>query len=272
MNARPLVVTAGHQDNETTTNQIIMTPMNRFQSAIVLVAAANIVLMLLFPPHLNNPLSLHAAKGFDGFYFVLSAAQGKTIHTELLTMEVFFVVANTLAAWLALSSEGKRRRRPLTETDIAAGILAFAVVDFAIVGLFPPFEAYQSMVRVPPVGFDGFHFILGGKMHRPIYAPMLYLECLLLAADFLVAWLVLSGVCRRLADVDEALLEIVHHLPPEKLAVVEEVIRRELAAEAPPPEPVAVHVEIGRHGERRHHVDTKFPGPERRNGDRRHHS
>jgi hypothetical protein len=245
-----------------------LAPMNRFQSAIVLVAVANVLLMLLFPPFLNNPLSLHAAKGFDGFYFFFSAAPGKSIHPELLTMEIFFVVANTLAAWLALSLENPRRKKTLTEADIAVGILAFAVVDFAIVGLFPPFEAYQSLVRAPPVGFDGFHFIFGDKMRRPIFAPMFYLECFLLAADLLTAWLALSGVSRRLSAGDRELLEIAHQLSSERLAAIEETMRREAEA---PPMPEEAHLEIGRHGDRRQ-TPGDGSGPERRRRERRHHT
>lgn len=237
--------------------------MNRFQLVIVVVAAVNILLMLLFPPYLNNPLGLLTPRGFDGFYFFFAAPPNHPIQTDLLSIEILFVFANALAAWLGLADNGSAP----SQAGITAGLVAFGVVDFAIVGLFPPFEAYQSMVRIPPVGFDGFYFIFGDKMHRPIFAPLLYLECILIAVDLLSAWLLLGIAGRQLSATDEELLEIAHHLPPEKLAALENAMRHQ--SHAPNDEEEA---QIGRHGDRRHHADPNYSGPERRHGDRRHHA
>ncbi|HTY98441.1 MAG TPA: hypothetical protein VMB75_01300 [Rhodocyclaceae bacterium] len=258
--------------------------MNNFQSAVILLAVVDALLMLLFPPYYNNPLSHYAPKGFDGFYFYFSAQSGKQVHTELLSIELLFLAANMLAAWLALNPSPRRRGRPFRGGEIAAGTLAFAVVDFAIVGLFPPFEPYQSLVRVPPVGFDGFHFLFGDKMHRPLYQPLLAMECYLLAANLLGAWLLLNVVRRRLSAEDRELLELAHHLPPEKLIAIEEAMRQEAeaaeaveavetaaaAAQAPAAAEAALE-RIGRHGDRRHGQNPGFPGPERRHGERRKH-
>lgn len=240
--------------------------MNRFQLVVVVIAAVNILLMLLFPPFLNDPIGLMVPKGFDGFYFFFAAAPGRQIHSVLLNIEVLFVLANALAAWLALASPRRLRPGPdRSQARITAGVALFGLVDFAVIGLFPPFEPYQSLVRVPPVGFEGFYFLLGDKMHRPIFTPLLYLEFILVAVNLLSAWLLLGIVGRRLTVVDEELLELAHHLPPEKLAVLEESLREE-AKPAPPHEET-----IGRHGDRRHHPDPDYHGAERRAGiDRRH--
>lgn len=245
--------------------------MNKYQSAVVLLAAVNVLLMLLFPPYLNSPLGLFSPKGFDGFYFFFSVAPGKQVHNELLSIELLFLAANALAAWLALNRGPSGGRRPLAGADIAAGVFVFALVDFAIVGLFPPYEAYQSLVRVPPVGFDGFHFLLGDKGHRPIYGPLLTMECCLLAADLLAAWLLLTVLGRRLSAEDRELLELAHHLTPAKLVAIEETMRHEAEEEEEPPAVEPAREEIGRHGDRRHGLDPRFPGPERRHGERRKH-
>ncbi len=239
--------------------------MNRFQLVIVVVAAVNILLMLLFPPLFNNPLGLLTPRGFDGFYFFFSAPPSHPIQTELLSMEILFVAANALTGWLALDGDGGgHRHAAASQQRITAGLMVFALIDFAIVGLFPPFEPYQSLVRVPPVGFDGFYFVFGDKMHRPIFTPLLYLECIVIAVDLLSVWLLLGVVGRRLSAADEELLAMAHHLPPERLAAIEQAMLRE--TEAPT---IAKDAEVGRHGDRRRGPDPNYRGPERRHGDRR---
>jgi hypothetical protein len=239
-------------------------PMNRFQLVVVVVAAVNVLLMLLFPPFLNNPIGLLSPRGFDGFYFFFSAPAGHPIQAELLTIEVLFVVANALTAWLVLADRGRPARRAASpEARLTAGVLAFGAANFALILLFPPFEAYQSLVRVPPVGFDGFYFAFGDKMHRPIFAPLLQLECILVAVDLLSAWLLLGVASRRLSESEERLLSIARNLSAEQRAALEESLVRATV------EPQARRTEVGRGPDRRRGPDPAYQGPERRRGNRR---
>jgi len=76
--------------------------MNKYQRVVVIVAAVNIALMLLFPPFLDNPIRRGTMPSFEGFYPLISALGAKRIHNELLTLQIMFVVINGLIAWLVL--------------------------------------------------------------------------------------------------------------------------------------------------------------------------
>lgn len=239
--------------------------MNKYQKAIVTIAAFNILLMLLFPPFVDNPLLRGIPRGFESFYFLPMAPAGRLIHSQLLTIEIAFVLANALAAWLALN------RRPgedgqMSDSAVWRGLAAFALSNVAIIGLFPPFGPYSSLVRVPEWGFDGFYFAFGDKRHRQLFVPFLYLEGILVGINLLVAQLVFGLLNRSVSPADQALIDIVHHTPPQKV----DALVQALQADAPPAVPHPHH--LGRHEDRRHHPDPDYPGPERRSGqERRHH-
>lgn len=247
--------------------------MNRYQNIVVIVAAGTLLLMLLFPPFLDNPMALGAPKSFESFYFVFMAPAGTRIYNELLTVEIIFVLVNALTAWLVLN-RGHGRDINVSDRAAAKGLLLFALVDFAVIGLFPPFQPYQSLVRALPDGFDGFYFAFGDKRHREIFLPLLYLELILVSIDLLVVWLLFGLLRRSISAVDAQLIAAVHHLPAREAEAIIEAIEAEAAhvpehpvADQPPPE----HHELGRGGDRRHHQDPDYHGPERRSGhDRRH--
>jgi hypothetical protein len=215
--------------------------MNRYQKILALIAAGNLALLLLFPPFLENSLRLRAAAQFESFYFVFSTMGSKKIFTELLTLEVFFVLINTLAGWLALNKPPAAPGQPETPINVNLGLTLFGIANFAVIFLFPPFEHYSSLILPSLPGFDSFYFVLGDKMHRKFFAPLLYLECVLLIANLLTLWLLFNlGSAER-------------HTPSA-------------AATAPEPH----HHHLGAGSDRRHHQDPNYRGPERRHQDRRH--
>jgi hypothetical protein len=237
--------------------------MNRHQKAIAVIAAFNLLLLMVFPPFLDNPLQRGVMRSFESFYFLLMAPPGRIIHQELLTIELLFVIVNALAAWLVLNGKEGAEVDP-GEAATARGLAAFAIANFAVILLFPPFQPYPSMVRVPPEGFDGFYFVLGDKRHREFFAPLLYLEFILVAVNLLVAWLVFGLLRSSVSDADHHLIEELHHIPAEKASAIVHAIEEEAH-----PQP-APH-ELGRGKERRKGPDPRYRGPERRSGhDRRH--
>ena len=238
--------------------------MNRYQKAIVAMAVIDILLLLLFPPFLDSPLQRGVPRGFDGFYFLFMAPAGRHIHEPLLTMEVFFVVANALAASLFLA--GSKDRQPaLSEIALARGLLLFAVVNLVLILLFPPFEPYASLFRTArQEGFDGFYFMFGDKRHRQIFLPFLYLEVIFVAINILSAWLMLNPIRGTLSTADEHLIKAAHHLAPEKVNALLHVLEKEAATK---PDAAA---KLGRHNDRRQHHNPDFRSAERRTGrDRR---
>jgi hypothetical protein len=240
--------------------------MNRHQKAVAVMAALNLLLLLLFPPFLDSPIQRGAFRSFESFYFLLMAPPGRIIHQELLTIEMFFVFINALAAWLVLNAKDGAEIQ-LGESAALRGLALFAVANVAIVFLFPPFQPYPSMVRVPPEGFDGFYFVFGDKRHRAFFTPFLYLEMILITINLLIAWLIFGLLRGTVSAEDQHLIEELHHIPPEEARAIVHVIE-EVAH--PHPQPAPQHV-LGRKEERRKRQDPRYRGPERRKGgDRRH--
>jgi hypothetical protein len=238
--------------------------MNRHQKAVAVMAAINLLLLLLFPPFLDNPIQRGAFRSFESFYFLLMAPPGRIIHQELLTIEMFFVFANALAAWLALNAKDGAEIQ-LTERAALRGLGAFAFANVALIFLFPPFQPYPSMVRVPPEGFDGFFFAFGDKRNRAFFVPFLYLELILVMINLLVSWLVFGLLRGTVSAADQHLIEELHHIPVEKAEAIVHTIE-----EVAHPQPAQPHV-LGRKEERRKGQDPRYRGPERRSGhDRRH--
>jgi hypothetical protein len=207
--------------------------MNRYQKLVIFVAAVNILLILLFPPFLDSPITRGTVKSFDGFYFYFMAPPGHAVHADLLTIEIVFVLANTLAAWLMFNCAAARQYR-LTMADLGGGIVLFGVANFALISLFPPFEPYSSLARAQVPAFDGFHFLFGDKMHRNIHLPMFYLECVVIAVNLLVIWLMLSLVQRELSGADRELVALAHHLRPDQEEQLIEALRQEISEDDQP--------------------------------------
>lgn len=237
--------------------------MNRYQKVIAIVAAANIFVMLLFPPFLDNPMARGMPRSFEGFHFFFMAPSALPIHTELLTIEIFFVMTNALAAWLALNRGPDAASVP-TGASVARGMVIFGIINAALIALFPPFEPYPSMMRaLPGGGFDGFYFALGDKMRRDLCLPMLYLETILVTANLLAIWLMFGTVRRKLSAAAERLLDIVHRLPSQELEALANTLRQEI--ESSDDRPPSDRIErLGRHDDRRCHEAADFSGPERR--------
>lgn len=220
--------------------------MNKYQRLIVAVAVVNVLVMLLFPPFNDMPLSLRAHPSFDGYFPLLGNLGHRPINTGLLTLQLMFVAVNALAAWLVLQNAEAIERDESSPTRVLRGIGIFAAINLAVILLFPPFEPYAALTR--PIGstFDSFYFVFGSRVARPVFAPLLYLECVFVAINALALWLLFNAVRRR------------------------EERRRSMAARATDGTPAdAGH--FGRGPDRRHLASPRYRGPERRSGaDRRH--
>jgi hypothetical protein len=237
--------------------------INRYQRLLIIVAIVDVLVILLFPPFNDVPLARGSLPNFSGFHPLISLWGVKPVATDLLSIQLFFVLANTLAAFLFLQGEAGRN------FGYATGIAWFTVVNGAIILLFPPFEPYPGMFRSAGSSFDSFNFILGNRVSRPIFVPLLYLECVFIAVNALTLWLLFNTV-RRGNDAQRArrekLLELAEGLDDEELDhLTADMERKGRAAGSE-----EAH-EAGRKGERRRGNDPGYRGPERRRGrDRRH--
>jgi hypothetical protein len=72
-----------------------------YQNAILLVVAANLTVILLFPPfEYFYAITGALLPTFQGFYFIFSAGDMLTIVSPILYLEVMFVLFNGAVLWL----------------------------------------------------------------------------------------------------------------------------------------------------------------------------
>ncbi|MGB8411037.1 MAG: hypothetical protein WCE58_14160, partial [Gallionella sp.] len=77
-----------------------------YQNAILLTVAANLTIILLFPPfEYAYAMTRAILPSFQGFYFVFQAGPMLSIVTPLLYLEVVFVLFNGAILWLLFKRE-----------------------------------------------------------------------------------------------------------------------------------------------------------------------
>lgn len=239
--------------------------MNKYQRLVITVAAINALVMILFPPFNNLPLAKGMLPSFDGFYPLFANIGSKQLYKELLTLQLMFVGANTLTAWLVL--QNKKHHDDIPEFAFAQGIVCFLAVNLTIIFLFPPFEPYQSLIRSTGSTFDSFYFIFGDRSQRPIYAPLLYLECVFILINALTFLLLFNAVKRSDEATRRKIMRLTEDLPDETLLEIREAIEHRIEEHHAHENPT--HSSLGRTTDRRHHNDPNYPGAERRNGSSR---
>lgn len=83
------------------------------QNAILMVMAANLTLIILFPPfQLFYAVTSALLPTFDGFYFIFMAGPMLTIVTPILYLEVIFVLFNGTVLWLLFNRVKERELSP----------------------------------------------------------------------------------------------------------------------------------------------------------------
>lgn len=85
-----------------------------YQNAILLVVAANLTVILLFPPFEHvDAITGALLPTFQGFYFIFAAGPMLTIVAPILYLEVIFVLFNGAVLWLLFRKEKARELSPL---------------------------------------------------------------------------------------------------------------------------------------------------------------
>lgn len=237
--------------------------MNKHQRLVITVAIIDLIVVLLFPPFVERTLARHALTSFDGFYFLPFEFGHRAIDAALLNLELLWIAINALSAWLLL---GQNFGAPRRESLHRFGIGAFAVVNLAIVGLFPPFEQYNSLLRTTAPGFDSFYFIFGDRSARPLFQPLLQLEIFFVLINALALLLLFNAIERsETADADrrpaDARVPQTAGNPPESAEPDRLAAQHEAELMAT----------LGRKAERRHHDDPDYRDAERRSGHERRH-
>ena len=84
-----------------------------YQNAILLMVAANLTVILLFPPfEYVYAITNAVLPTFQGFYFIFSAGPMLTIVAPILYLEVMFVLFNGAVLWLLFRNKKERELTP----------------------------------------------------------------------------------------------------------------------------------------------------------------
>lgn len=162
--------------------------MNRNQAIALAVAAANIVLIMLFPPFDSYSIAKTQIPVFGGFYFYPHRTQYMIVNTSLLFLELFIVLINAGIAWLLLMEKKvqvTRRRFGLQNAT-----LLVVAVNLVVIVLFPPFESVFAMSKASIPTFEGFYFIFARQNNHVIVTAILYLEVIFMLINGAIFWLI----------------------------------------------------------------------------------
>ena len=236
--------------------------MNKFQRLVMVATAMNVLLILLFPPFASHPLAKGMIPGLQGFYPVFMQLGKLPIHTGLLTMELMFITINALLAWLLLN--GRKNEGNMPDFGFAKGILWVAAANLLLIFVFPPYESARGLIRGDVGVFEGFYFVFGANYRRVIFAPLLYLEGLLIAINTLAIYLLFSVIRNAHDRREERIAELAAKLTPDELERLTDELRQRITDESQQPES-----QIGRHGDRRQAPHAPPPEGDRRKGNRR---
>ncbi len=164
--------------------------MNNRQRIALLVAVANLVLLLLFPPYDYVSLQRGNIPTFDGFYFVFGTHQNRIVNADFLALEIIVVLVNACIGLLLLRNPpAKTRQRPGGNVRQRA-VLALVALNLVLVLLFPPFELFSAITKAALPTFEGFYFVFADNSQRQLVAPILYIEFALIIINGGLLWLV----------------------------------------------------------------------------------
>jgi len=162
--------------------------VNRNQIIAIAVAAANIVLMLAFPPfdtYLNAKTQMPV---FSGFSFYLGHGPDMIVNTSLLFIELVVVLINTFIGILLLAD----RRLDLSQNRmrLQRATLIVVAVNLVVIVLFPPFESVFAITRASLPSFEGFYFLFARQPHHMVVTAILYIEVMFVLANGALFWLI----------------------------------------------------------------------------------
>ena len=177
--------------------------MNRKQAIALAIAAANIVLIMLFPPFDTYSIAKTQVPVFAGFYFYPSRNQYMVINMSVFWLELFVVLINAGIAWLLL------RMLPVTVTrrriSLQNATLLVVAVNLVVIVLFPPFDSVFALTKASIPTFEGFYFIFARQANHVIVTAILYIEVVFVLINGAIFWLIFRDKSQAAPTPEEAL-------------------------------------------------------------------
>lgn len=176
--------------------------MNQRQKSTLLIATANIVLMLLFPPFDAYSIANSSIPIFAGFHFAFGKGGNEAVNSSVLFLEVTVVLINAGIAWLLLQDRKMDARR---KANYQNATLLGVAVNLVIILLFPPFENHGSITHAILPSFEGFYFIFSSHAQQVIVTPLLYIEAIFVLVNGALLWLLFKDRTPVVLTTDEQL-------------------------------------------------------------------
>jgi len=177
--------------------------MNRHQAIALAIAAANIVLIALFPPFDAYTIAKTQLPVFAGFYFCLGRGEHMFVNSNLLFIQIFVVLINAGIAWLLLQTKKvvvTRRRFRLQNAT-----LLVVAVNLVVIVLFPPFESVFAITQAAIPTFEGFYFIFARHADHVIVSAILYIEVIFVLINGAIFWLIFRDKSQAAPTPEEAM-------------------------------------------------------------------
>lgn len=166
--------------------------MNRKQATALVIAAANIVLIMLFPPFDVYSIANSNVPVFAGFDFYFNRSQYMVVNASVLSLELFVVMVNVSIAWLV----GSARGAPVTRRRVSLqnATLIVVAINLVVIILFPPFESVYAITKAAIPTFEGFYFIFARQPNHVIVTTILYLEVFFVLINGALFWLIFREI------------------------------------------------------------------------------
>lgn len=159
--------------------------MNKYQATALIVAAINLLLMLLFPPYDYLSNTHNSVPNFEGFLFVFGDHSNRKVNGNFLSIEIFIVLINAAIVWLLQRDRARLRRRLDRQNLVLLGV----ALNLLLALLFPPFQDHYAASEALLPSFDGFYFVFADNSRRVIVAAMLWVEVAFILVNGAMLWL-----------------------------------------------------------------------------------
>lgn len=163
--------------------------MNRNQLIALGAAAANLLLIFLFPPFDYVSLRPGSVPTFAGFEFYFSAHHNRIVNSAYLNLEVIVILINAAIAWLLLRTRTTPTPAAVKANRLQRGVLWVVAVNLVLMLLFPPMENYAAITQATLPTFEGFYFVFGDNSQRQIVTSILYIDIALVLINGGLLWL-----------------------------------------------------------------------------------
>lgn len=166
--------------------------MNRKQTIALIIAAANIVLIMLFPPFDVYSIANSNVPVFGGFDFYFKRGQHRVVNSSVLSLELFVVLVNVSIAWLV----GRAQETPVARRRVSLqnATLIVVALNLVVIILFPPFESVYAITKASIPTFEGFYFIFARQPNHVIVTTILYLEVFFVLINGALFWLIFREI------------------------------------------------------------------------------